>query len=214
MTKNPLIDTIKANLKKLFSTTYQFSDFVLTDGTKITTEGNELTVGGTVYCVDEKGNQTPIDDGDYVLNDGRTITVVANAITEIAGEASTEDETPVSDANTANVEEKMADGLAETPSDEGDLASRVADLEAHLEEILKMLSDMSGAQNSTNEQMMSKISALDDEPGAAAIKPHKQGFSGYESYSPKKINEKKNIEEILELRNIISKNRQSNNNFK
>lgn len=210
MNTNPLINKIKENLKQLFST-YKFSDFVLSDGTKITTQGNELSIGADLYALDEKGNQTPLDDGDYVLNDGRTITLVDNQITDISGEISTEDETPVSDANTANVETKMSDGLAETPSDEGDLVSRVADLESQLEEICNLIKQLSEGQNNKNEQMMSKISLISDEPGDVAIKTHK---SGYEAYSPKRINERKNIEEIKELREIISRNRQGNNNFK
>jgi len=146
------------------------------------------------------GNQTPLNDGDYVLNDGRTITVVANAITNISGNAdTTEAETPVSDANVANT--AMADGLADKPADEGDLASRVTDLEAQLEEILNMLKTMSEGTAQAQSQMMSAVNKISGEPGAEAIKPAK---IGYEEYNSKKINSKKNMGEIEELRSLIA----------
>lgn len=208
MNRTETIASIKASLKKLFSAEtaeVKFSDFVLSDGTKITSTASDLEIGAEVYAVDDMGNQTPIDDGDYVLNDGRTITVAANVITNIAGDASTEDESPVSDANTANTgdmkEQKMTDGLAEKPADEADLAGRVNDLENQLEEILTMLKDLSDKHNTTTEQMMSKIKVIGDEPGDVAVPKTKKG---YEEYSSKKINQKRNLAEIEELRNILA----------
>jgi len=201
MNRNETIKSIKESLKKLFSAEEKtFSDFVLTDGTKITSSASDLEIGVEVYAVDDMGNQTPLNDGDYVLNDGRTITVVANAITNISGNAdTTEAETPVSDANVANT--AMADGLADKPADEGDLASRVTDLEAQLEEILNMLKTMSEGTAQAQSQMMSAVNKISGEPGAEAIKPAK---IGYEEYNSKKINSKKNMGEIEELRSLIA----------
>ena len=208
MNRNETIASIKASLKKLFSAEtaeVKFSDFVLSDGTKITSTASDLEIGAEVYAVDDMGNQTPVDDGDYVLNDGRTITVAANVITNIAGDGSTEDESPVSDANTANTgdmaEQKMTDGLAENPADEANLAGRVNDLENQLEEILTMLKDLSDKHNTTTEQMMSKIKVIGDEPGDVAVPKTKKG---YEEYSSKKINQKRNLAEIEELRSILA----------
>ena len=221
MNRNETIASIKESLKKLFSATEEkkFSDFVLSDGTKITSTASDLEIGVEVYCIDDMGNQTPMDDGDYVLNDGRTITVEGNKISNIAGETSTEDESPVSDANTANSKtqepkdgpkmEKMTDGLADTPSDESDLATRVSDLESHIEEILNMLKTLTSSQTQANEKMMSKIKMVADEPGDDAVKPTKKG---YEEYNSKKVNQKKNMSEIEELRKLIAdKNTRDNN---
>ena len=87
MNKNELnasIKAVKESLKRMF-TTQKFSDFVLSDGTKITTAANDLEIGAEIYAVDEMGNQTPLDNGSYVLNDGRTIEVEGNMVKTIEG---------------------------------------------------------------------------------------------------------------------------------
>lgn len=201
MNRNETIKSIKESLKKLFSAEEKkFSDYTLTDGTKITSPDYELSVGCEVYALDDLGNQTPLDNGDYVLSDGRTITVVDNAITSISDTTGkTESESPVSDASNANVE--MNDGLAEAPSEESDLATRVADLESQLEEILNMLKSMADGTAEAQSQMMSAVKKIADEPGAEPIKTSK---IGYEEYNSKRISSKKNMEEINELRALIA----------
>lgn len=206
MNKNETINSIKESLKKLFATDVKFSDFVLTDGKKITSTATDLEIGVEVYAVDELGNQTPLDNGDFVLQDGRTITVVDNAITNIAGEISTEAESPVSNAD---VEQEMNDGMVESPSEEGDMAQRVADLEAQLEEVLNLLKQMSEAQMKSQDQMMSKIKTIADEPGDEKVQVSKVG---YNEYSTKNVNAKRNMSEIEELRSLIAnKNKRDNN---
>lgn len=206
MNKNETINSIKESLKKLFATDVKFSDFVLTDGKKITSTATDLEIGVEVYAVDELGNQTPLDNGDFVLQDGRTITVVDNAITNIAGEISTEAESPVSNAD---VEQEMNDGMVEPASEEGDMAQRVADLEAQLEEVLNLLKQMSEAQMKSQDQMMSKIKTIADEPGDEKVQVSKVG---YNEYSTKNVNAKRNMSEIEELRSLISnKNKRDNN---
>jgi hypothetical protein len=206
MNKNETINSIKESLKKLFATDVKFSDFVLTDGKKITSTATDLEIGVEVYAVDELGNQTPLDNGDFVLQDGRTITVVDNAITNIAGKISTEAESPVSNAD---VEQEMNDGMVESPSEEGDMAQRVADLEAQLEEVLNLLKQMSEAQMKSQDQMMSKIKTIADEPGDEKVQVSKVG---YNEYSTKNVNAKRNMSEIEELRSLIAnKNKRDNN---
>ena len=210
MNRIETINSIKESLKKLFSSEdNKFSDYVLTDGTKITCTSEELEIGSECYAVDELGNQTPLDNGDYVLNDGRTITIVDNKVTAMAGETSTEDESPVSDASPMEAEQKMEDGMATEPSDESNLAQRVTDLEAQLEEVLTLMKKMSEAQSTTTEEMMSKISKFSDEPGDEPVKSTKKGF---EEYNSKRINAKKNLSEIEELRSLINEKRKANNN--
>jgi hypothetical protein len=207
MNKIETINSIKESLKKLFaSEDKKFNMYVLTDGSKITCTSEELEIGSEVYAIDELGNQSPLDNGDYVLNDGRTITIVDNKVTTIAGETSTEEESPISPVE-ANVE--MADGSPETPSGESDLAKRVSDLEAQLEEVLSLMKQMSDAQTKTTEEMMSKISKFSEEPGAEPVKSVKKGF---EEYNSKSINAKKNMSEIEELRAILKEKRKTDNN--
>jgi hypothetical protein len=207
--RNETIKSIKESLKRLFTSENNFSDFVLTDGTKITSTANQLEIGVEIYAVDEQGNQTPLDNGDYVLNDGRTITITDNKITNIAGEASTEEESPVSDADVSNANVKMEEGLPEEPTEEGDLAQRVADLESQVTEVLNLLKQITESQTQTQEQMMSKIKSIANEPGEESIKTSKKG---YEEYNSKTINAKRNMSEIQELRNIIAeKNKRDNN---
>lgn len=208
MNRNETIASIREQLRKLFSAE-KFSDFVLTDGTKITTTASELEIGVEVYHIDDQGNQTPLDNGDYVLNDGRTITVQDNKITNISGGETTEDESPVSDAS-ASMESKMADGMAEKPADEGNLAQRVTDLEAQLEEVLNLLKKMSDGQTQVNQEMMSTIKKFSEEPGAMSIKT---GKKGYEEYSSKKAQQKKNQNEIDEIRALIAERHKRDNNL-
>lgn len=202
MNRNETIASIKAGLKKLFSNVeHSFSDYVLTDGTKLTSTDSDLQIGSEIYILDDQGNQTPLDNGDYVLNDGRTITVEDNKITAIEGGETTEDESPVTDANVGNVTNtKMQDGLAEQPATDGDLATRVTDLETQLEEILNLLKQMTDATNVNNTQMMQKMSALSGEPASESIKLNKKPF---EEYSSKKINQRKNRSEIEDLRKML-----------
>ena len=209
MNRTETINNIKIGLKKLFGAeTKAFSDFVLTDGTKITTAAKDLEVGAEIYMLDDQGNQTPLDDGEYVINDGRTITVAANVITEIEGPDATATETPVAEAKPGDVkQEKMEDGLADTPSDEGDLASRVSDLENQMEQIIEMLKTLTDGTQTANEQMMSKINILSGEPGDTPIKTGKKGF---ETYDKKKINERKSSQMMEELREYIEIKNKSN----
>lgn len=202
--RNETIRSIKESLKRLFSSENNFSNFVLTDGTKITSTADELEIGVEIYVIDEEGNQTPLDNGDYVLSDGRTITITDNKITNIAGEASTEEENTVVEMNDGLPEE-----TTEEPTEEGDLAKRVGDLESQLTEILNLIKQMTEAQTKTQEQMMSKIKSIANEPGEEPIKTSKKGYEGYNS---KTINAKRNMAEIEELRSIIAqKNKRDNN---
>jgi hypothetical protein len=210
MNRSEKINEIKLALKALlkFSDEKKFSDFVLTDGSKITTSAAALEIGVEIYAVDDLGNQTPLDNGEYVLNDGRTITIVDNILTEISGEASTEDESPVSDASV-----KMEDGMPEAPSDEGDLSKRVTDLEAQLEEILNMLktiTETTQATQTNQEKVFSEFNKIKDEPGDDKVKIVKKG---YDEYSSKKVNSRRNMAEIEELRKLIGERQKNNNNL-
>jgi heterodisulfide reductase subunit C len=214
------IEEIKATLRQLFSansepetdssaTEQAFGEYVLTDGTKITSSAKELEIGVEVYCVDELGNQTVLDSGDYVLTDGRTITIKDNLITEIKGEISTEPVSPVMDANNGSVT-NMSEGEGlpveteiEDPEEEikkeVDLEKRVADLEATLTEVMDMLKAIADGQIKANDQMMSKINEIADEPGDVAIKLSKKGLGDYSKDGLKKTAHNNNLAELREM---------------
>jgi len=205
MNRKDTIESIKQTLKSLFSAEQKSfgGTYYLTDGTKITTT-EEIEVDAEVYAIDDMGNQTPLDNGDYVLADGRTISIVDNKITEIKGHMSTEAESPVSDANVA-----MADGLAEEPNGEGSMEKRLADCEYQIEEILNMVKQLTSSQTQVAEQMMSKIEEIASEPGDLAIKPTKRASFDYTPATSHKAFAKTELDEI---RNIIKfKNNKDNN---
>lgn len=193
MDKSQKMKMIKDQLKSLikFSSELknsEFSNFDLTDGTSITSTATDLEVGSEVYAVDDNGNQTPLDDGDYVLNDGRTITVAGNVITAIAGGDSTED-TPEDGAATADAaapaEQDMDAGLPDdheadaSGGDSNDVASRLSDLEKQIEDILNILKKLGTTQGEVNEQMMSKMKSISNEPGDSPIRTNKRESNGY-----------------------------------
>jgi hypothetical protein len=184
--RNELFSTIKKDLLKLFSfSAEKFSSYVLSDGTKITTE-NELIVGAEVFKLDELGNQSPLDKGDYVIEDGRTIVYDGSAITEIkdAQLEKTQEEVPVEDLK--KEEEIKAEDMpvveVETKEveTENTMDVRVADLEKMVVEILDILKTITEGQNKANEQMMSKMMEFGAEPGAQSIKVKKTGKSEYD----------------------------------
>lgn len=208
MDNKEIMNKIKENLKSLikFSSELKeskFSNFDLTDGTKITSPSTELAVDVEVYAIDDKGNQTPLDDGEYVLTDGRTITVKLNKITAIAESGAKEGEKPEDKPADAPVEaeaQKMEDGLPEDHPAESkdepsnDVESRLKDLEKQIEDILNIISKLGDSQTEVNEQMMHKLAKIADEPGDSPIKSGKKEYSG--DYSKTKISA--SIEELRE----------------
>jgi hypothetical protein len=200
MNKKQLLQNIKANIIKL-ATTHKFSDYVLTDNTKITTP-NELEVGAEVYSLDDSGNQTAMNDGDYVINDGRTITVKDGTITAITGDATTNDESTVADANVKNKKAKMEDGMPEPETADTDLATRISDIEANIESIMEMLKALSETSNKASEQMMSKIKKLSAEPGG---EPIINGKKGMEDMKFGKKNAKQDTSAVEEFRERLNK---------
>lgn len=192
MNNDVLVNKIKDSLKSLlkFSSELkdeEFASFDLTDGTKITSTSKTLEVGSEVYAIDDQGNQTPLNDGDYVLTDGRTITVALNKITVITGG---DTETPAEEAApTEEVDQAMTDGLPDShPADAtgaptNDIEARLTDLEKQVQDILNIINKIGDAQGGINEQMMSKIKDLSDEPGEKAIKTTKKGYSDYKKGS-------------------------------
>ncbi len=218
MNRNEIIADLKAIVNKMFSNEIvpekKFSDYILSDKTKLTSPDSDLQIGSEIYKVDDLGNQTPCDDGDYVLDDGRTISIKGSKITDIKGGDTTTAESPVAEG-TDNAATKQADTnmdnapVAETApvDDDSDILKRVSDLESQMNEILSLLSNMSGSQSKMNEQLMSSIKSFGAEPGETSIKPL---AVNNQAYSKDKVKSKINMEEILELRKLIAEKNKVN----
>jgi len=204
MNKKDAVNNIRETLKKLVKLSKEITKFgslELTDGTKVTIKSEDLEVGGEIYQLDDQGNQTPLDDGEYTLTDGRTFVVKSNLIDSISGDDGNDDEdsseTP-EDIENKKMDSNLPEGHDSAVADEKNekspdkVMSRLDDLEKAIEDIKEVLDKMSSIQNDVNEQMMSSIKKFSSEPGDKSIK-----FKKKESYNYDKSKIKK--EEASEL---------------
>lgn len=83
------INKIKVMLQQMLSTFNQ----VTTDKGILRYDGEEIEVGASVRIVDEEGNESPAEDGNYYLGDedGRTIVIEGGVIKEIIEKEETND---------------------------------------------------------------------------------------------------------------------------
>ena len=216
MTKNDALANIRESLKNLLKFSKEVSKFgtmELTDGTKITTTGEDIEVGNEVYQLDDMGNQTPLSDGDYVLNDGRTFTVSGNVISNIAEGDGVDPENPTetpTDVNNSKMDSNLPEGHDEGSGQQpsSDVNSRLDDLEKAIDDIKSLLEKLTQVQNGVNEQMMSKIEMFSKEPGAKPIKSVKK-----ETFSYDKKNEKvEKLDELFDFVKNFNKDGKNNTN--
>lgn len=194
MNKENAIKQIRENLKRLLRfADEKFGTLVLSDGTNISISSQELEIGAEVFMLDDLGNQTPCDNGDYVLQDGRTFTVTDGKISDIKQTEAGEEKPASGDTTTEKPETMASEGLPEghevAKEEEEPIAEemddqigmRVGALEKSVAEILNILSKMGDSQNELNEQMMASIKKFGAEPGDEPIKSVKKGFDIYGS---------------------------------
>ena len=200
MEKTQALNNIKETLKKLLQFNkdiVKMGSLELMDGTKVTTTSEDLQVGDEIYQLDDLGNQTPLNDGDYTLTDGRTFTVSGNMIESIMDGDGVDPEDPT-DTPTDLEKQKMDSNLPQghdasvaqakgndVPSE---VMSRLDDLEKSIEDIKSLLDKITSVQNDVNSQMMSKIEKFGKEPGDKSIKSTKKESFSYEKKDPKEIN--------------------------
>ena len=191
----------KSSLKKLFNFNddMKYSTYDLTDDTKITSTSDCLKVGDEVYAIDADGNQTPVNDGSYVLKDGRTIVIEMNVIKEIKGDATTSD-TPVENADTETMAVDPADTKTEKPEDQKKEGDSIESLIKRVEELENKMIEMMNGQSKANEEMMSKLNIISDEP-AESENFAKKGLDTLKSGSKASIEELRDFRQLLKTNN-------------
>lgn len=225
MNKGEQIYQIKQALKKLFSLTEDqvksdtemekksFTDFEVEDGTKLTTPGATLEVGADIFGINLDGNQFPLNNGDYKLTDGRVVSVEDNKVKSISEPAENE-VSPVTSADLGKTKmEEEGEVIVEEKDKEEEMQEgvmpikdRVAKIEEAISKILLAIDTI----NTAHEEMMGNMKKFSEEPAAASIKMSR-GISS--ATDPKEFNKRKKVSEIEELREIIKKNKSSNNNI-
>ena len=91
---NTKLSRIKATLKSVlaqFQAERVTSDKGILD---IQKAGEEIATGDTVMLVDEEGNETQVENGEYILTDNRVLVVEDGKITEIRDKEEEVEETP------------------------------------------------------------------------------------------------------------------------
>jgi len=225
MNKGEQIYQIKQALKKLFSLTEEkvkedtemekkmFSDYECEDGTRLTTPGDTLEVGADVFGINLDGNQFPLNNADYKLADGRVVSVEDNKIKSISEPAMIE-ESPITSADLKKVEmEEMPIGeeSIEVEVEDAEVTSSADERIARLEEVLaKVLMSIDDIQKA-HEEMMGSMKKYSEEPATESIKMAKGVNS---SADPKEFSKRKNMSEMMEIRELIKQNKKENNNTK
>lgn len=145
------INKIKVMLQQMLATFNQ----VTTDKGILRYDGEEIEVGASVRLVDEEGNESPVEDGNYYLGDedGRTLVIEGGVIKEIiekeeepATIVDTEEESVEEEVVEQIVEEikEVAEDVEEDAEEEKpeDAAQRIADLEALIEELKTRIAEL------------------------------------------------------------------------
>ena len=99
---------------------------VATDGGELSYEG-ELEVGTEVFVIDEEGNKTPAQDGDYKAEDGKTIKVADGKVAEIVEETAEE--------STEDAKDETAEQMETLSKENAELKAQVAELQKQVQEL-------------------------------------------------------------------------------
>lgn len=152
------LELIKTKLAKIL---LQFTS-IKTDKGILEYDGEELATDVEIYIVDENGERSKPQDGEYVTEDDKTIVVTDGKVTEIKEkeEEVTEEET-VEEEVTEEMEETVEEVTEETVEEEkvDELAELKAEIEA-LKTIVEELVNTVSAMNNTTEERLSKIEKM------------------------------------------------------
>lgn len=136
-----------------------------TDKGVLSWDGEEaVKEGDAVYILDEAGNRTPAEDGEYTTED--SIIVVADGkVAEIKEKGSSEEEEDPTRVEQEEEEEK------ETPEG-GDLEKRIAELEDAVAQILDLLKKNGEAMSTLSDKVETLSKQPKAEPAQEVFKQH------------------------------------------
>lgn len=149
------LELIKTKLAKIL---LQFTS-IKTDKGILEYDGEELATDVEIYIVDENGERSMPQDGEYVTEDDKTIVVTDGKVTEIKEKEEVTEET-VEEEVTEEMEETVEEVTEETVEEKVDeLAELKAEIEA-LKSIVEELVSTVSAMNNTTEERLSKIEKM------------------------------------------------------
>jgi hypothetical protein len=186
MNNEEIIKKLRTSLENSVKRFLKFSasdmtQLTTTDGDTLSVDATDLEIGASVYSVDDNGNLTPAEDGDYTFDDGRAITIADGKISNISGTPASQDDTTSPDTEMASADTATAptDAPATTEpdaTDNSDLADRVSKLEAEMQQVLQVLTASTSMNENlmkSNETLQEKVEMLSKEPATTSIKPKK-----------------------------------------
>lgn len=157
----------KSEIKLATSDMTQLTD---TDGIVLYIDGADLTIGASVYTLDENGNLTPAD-GDHSFEDGREITITDGKISNIGGTPVTPDETQTPVEEMATEPTAAPADAAPTDTKDADFEKRISALEAQVAELIASTETL----NNQKDTLLQRVEKLSKEPAATPIKVNKVG---------------------------------------
>ena len=126
-----------------------YAEEVLDDGRKLATEAEAMEVGATVVVLDEEGNPTEADAGEYTLANGTKVMVGEGGVIESIGEGE-EVQDEFSDAQLEKIKgivtEAIAAALAPAEEVMEEMAKQLKDNFASVEKRVKTLEDKPAAE--------------------------------------------------------------------
>lgn len=151
------LELIKTKLAKIL---LQFTS-VKTDKGILEYDGEELATDVEIYIVDENGERSKPEDGEYVTEYDKTIVVTDGKVTEIKEKEEEVTEETVEEEVTEEMEETVEEVTEETVEEEkvDELAELKAEIEA-LKTIVEELVNTVSAMNNTTEERLSKIEKM------------------------------------------------------
>lgn len=152
------LELIKTKLAKIL---LQFTS-VKTDKGILEYDGEELATDVEIYIVDENGERSKPEDGEYVTEDDKTIVVTDGKVTEIKEKEEVTEET-VEEEVTEEMEETVEEEVTEEETVEEEKVDELAELKAEIEAlktIVEELVNTVSAMNNTTEERLSKIEKM------------------------------------------------------
>lgn len=159
------LEIIKQKLSKIL---FQFAT-IKTDKAVLEYDGEELTINTKVYVLDENGERTMPEDGNYITEEDITLVVVGGVITEIIEkeEEPTVEEPTVEEVVEAVEEEPTVEVVEEPTVDVGEqieeLKAQIEELKVQINEfadIVKRLVEKNIEDNTTIDERLSKIEQM------------------------------------------------------